>query len=171
MKRALSGSTPGWEETVGKMVTRKLTWRIRLFIPSLLFASMRKSAIGFSFEGGRAGKLVGGSILAASLAIGVLLYSVAGILGAVLPLWFLGTTGAVILLNGMKPIAFVRPLCSSCRLVPVIREHEAIHLSGVESDATIWDSMRSRYDCESLRLDGDPSICSFCPIPKRLKEH
>ena len=144
---------------------------VRLLIPSLLVTSFPKNAIGFSFESGRTGAVMGALALGASLVVGGMLYQVLGVLGAVLPLWAIGTTGAVMLLNSRRPMAFVKPLCSGCRLLPVIKEHEAIHLSGVESDAEVWGQMRSRYSCESLSLDGDPSICSFCPIPKRLEEH
>jgi len=67
-------------------------------------------------------------------------------------------------------LAFVKPICAACRLRPVIEEHEAIHLGGVVEDGVVWREMKKRYSCESLSLDGDPNICSFCPIPKRLKE-
>ena len=68
----------------------------------------------------------------------------------------------------LRPTAFVKPICLKCRLLPVIEEHEAIHLSGVSSENEVWESMRSRHSVESLSLSGDPAICPFCPIPKRL---
>ncbi|MDG6898502.1 MAG: hypothetical protein JRN24_02060 [Nitrososphaerota archaeon] len=171
MRRGASGSNAGWEGMAGQMTTRRLTLPIRLLIPSLLVASLPKRAIGFSYEGGRSGAVVGSLVLVVSLVLGALLYGVAGVLGALAPVWLLGTTGAAMLANSRRPIAFVKPLCQGCRLLPVIKEHEAIHLSGVESDGEVWESMRQRYSCESLALAGDPAICAFCPIPKRLKEH
>jgi len=155
----------------GEMRTRRLTPGLRLLIPSLLVTSLPRNAIGFSFDRGRTGALVGAGLVGASVVLGTLLYPVAGLLGAVLPVWLLGTSGAVMLLSVRTPIAFVKPLCYGCRLLPVIKEHEAIHLSGVESDEEVWRLMKSRHSTDSLSLGGDPSICWFCPIAKRLKEH
>ncbi len=153
------------------MRTLNLSIPVRLLIPSLLVTAYPENAIGFSFEGGRWGAALGAGLLGASLGLGALLYPIAGPVGMGLPLWLLGTAGAAIILSSLRPYAFVKPLCSRCRLLPVIQEHEAIHLSGVESDDEVWRSMRSRHSCASLSLDGDPSICWFCPIPRRLKEH
>ncbi|MDV3276911.1 MAG: hypothetical protein LYZ69_00415 [Nitrososphaerales archaeon] len=161
----------GWSEVAEAMRTLKLSLPVRLLVPSLLVTSYPKNAIGFSFGGGRVGVALGAGLFGASLALGALLYPVAGLLGVGFPLWLLGTAGTAMFLSSLKPIAFVKPLCSRCRLLPIIQEHEAIHLSGVESDDDVWRSMRSRHSCASLSLDGDPSICWFCPIPRRLKEH
>jgi hypothetical protein len=94
---------------------------------------------------------------------------VLGALGALAFFWLFGSAGVVMVANGVRPSAFVKPICVKCRLLPVIKEHEAIHLAGVESDDEVWEEMRTRHSCESLGLDGDPSICSFCPIPRRLR--
>ncbi len=115
--------------------------------------------------------LMGSFLIFASLAIGALLYPVAGLLGLAMPVWLLGSAGALMVATALRPMAFVKPLCSGCRLLPVIEEHEAIHLSGEASDEEIWKVMRTRHSCESLGLDGDPGICWFCPIPKRLASH
>jgi hypothetical protein len=160
-----------WRAVASGMTTVRLTMPIRVLIPSLWVSSLPRNAIGFSFERGRVASLLGGFLAAASVALGFMLYSVAGPLGFVLPIWFMGTTGALLIISALRPFAFVKPLCSGCRLLPVIEEHEAIHLSGEESDAEIWKLMRSRHSCESLGLDGDPGICWFCPIHKRLSEH
>lgn len=85
-------------------------------------------------------------------------------------MWLFGTAGALIALSAVRPTAFVKPICVKCRLLPVIKEHEAIHLSGVSSEGAVWDSMRQRYSVENLSLEGDPAICPFCPIPRRLSE-
>lgn len=171
MRREIPDSMDGWKEVAGELTTTKLTLGLRLLIPSLLVTALPRNAIGFSFERGRKGAVVGTGLLGASAALGALLYPAAGVAGAVLPLWLTGTSGVAILLNSRRPIAFVKPLCSGCRLLPVIKEHEAAHLSGLESDDDVWRVMKSRYSVASLSLEGDPSICWFCPIPKRLKEH
>ncbi len=153
------------------MKTFTLSPILRLFVPALFVSSLPRNAIGFSFERGKAGMALGAFLLGAGMGIGWLLFPAGGVVGLVLSLWLLGTTGALMLATGLKPLAFVKPLCSGCRLLPVIEEHEAIHLSGVEDDGEIWRLMRSRHSCASLSLDGDPAICWFCPIPKRLTEH
>ena len=155
---------------VGDVKVVRLSLAVRLAVPSLLVSSLPRRARGFSFEGGRAGAGLGGALLTGAGLLGWALYPIAGRLGALLSAWLLGGTGAVMLYNASRKLAFVKPLCMGCRLLPVIEEHEALHLSGVESDDQIWREMRTRYSCESLSLDGDPAICSFCPIPKRLRE-
>ena len=84
--------------------------------------------------------------------------------------WFIGTAGVATVFGAIRPTAYVKPICVKCRLLPVIKEHEAIHLTGVGNERDVWDSMRTRHSVRSLSLEGDPSICSFCPIPKRLAE-
>ncbi|MDV3293809.1 MAG: hypothetical protein LYZ70_06020 [Nitrososphaerales archaeon] len=160
-----------WRAVASGMKTFRLSPLLRLLVPALLVSSLPKNAIGFSFERGRAGIALGSFLLGSGLAVGGLLFPAGGLVGLVLSLWLLGTTGALMLVTGLKPMAFVKPLCSGCRLLPVIEEHEAIHLAGVEDDDEIWRLMRSRHSCASLALDGDPAICWFCPIPKRLQEH
>ncbi|MDV3244137.1 MAG: hypothetical protein LYZ66_03030 [Nitrososphaerales archaeon] len=160
-----------WRKTAADIRMFKLSPPVRLLVPALLASALPRNAIGFSFERGKMGVAVGAILLGSSLAIGGLLYQTAGVLGFVVPMWLFGTAGALMLATGIVPLAFVKPLCSGCRLLPVIQEHEAIHLAGTESDEEIWKSMRSRHSSGSLALEGDPSICWFCPIPKRLKEH
>jgi len=160
-----------WRGAASGMRTLRLSWSVRLLVPALWVSSLPRNAIGFSFERGIAGGLLGGFLIGASAAVGGLLYPVVGILGLLASIWLIGTAGVLMLATALRPLAFVKPLCSGCRLLPVIEEHEAIHLSGEASDAEIWKLMRTRYSCESLGLSGDPGICWFCPIPKRLAEH
>jgi hypothetical protein len=157
-----------WRGVASGMRTLRLSLPVRMLVPALWVTSLPRNAIGFSFERGRTGLLLGGFLSFASLAIGALLFSIAGPLGFAIPVWLVGTAGAVMVATALRPLAFVKPLCSGCRLLPVIEEHEAIHLAGEASDEEIWKLMRTRHSRESLGLDGDPSICWFCPIPKRL---
>jgi hypothetical protein len=110
-------------------------------------------------------------MMVCSLVIGILLASPAGWWGFVLFFWLIGTAGLAMFASALRPTAFVKPICVKCRLLPIIREHEAIHLSGVAGEKAVWDSMKTRHSVESLSLSQDPTICSFCPIPKRLSEH
>lgn len=160
-----------WRRVASGMTTLRLSLPVRILVPALWASSLPRNAIGFSFERGRTALLLGCFLSAASLAVGALLYPVTGILGLALPVWLVGTAGALMIATALRPMAFVKPLCSGCRLLPVIEEHEAIHLAGEASDEEIWKLMRTRHSRESLGLNGDPAICWFCPIPKRLSEH
>jgi hypothetical protein len=114
------------------------------------------------------GLVLGSVLVAASLCIGWLLGGLTGVLGYLVVFWLVGTTGVVVIASCLKPLAFVKPICIRCRLLPVIVEHEAIHLAGVAREKEVWASMRQRHSVESLKLEGGPAICPFCPIPKRL---
>jgi len=113
---------------------------------------------------------LGAALVFASAAVGYLLIRPTGVVGPLLSFWALGTAGVATLVGAVRPTAYVKPICIRCRLLPIIKEHEAIHLTGVTSEKAVWASMRTRHSCSSLSLDGDPAICSFCPIPKRLSE-
>jgi hypothetical protein len=147
-----------------------LSLPIRLAVPSLLISSLPKKAIGFSYERGATGASLGATLVAGSALLGALLFRQFGLLGVVASAWLMGTTGALILFNFAMGLAFVKPLCTGCRLLPIIREHEALHIGGAESDVAIWNSVRGKYTFEGLSLGTDPAICRFCPIAKRLKE-
>jgi hypothetical protein len=142
-----------------------------VLMPSLLAPTFSKRTRGVSFYGGRSGLILGLVLVVASLDIGWLLGGSTGILGDIVGFWLVGTTGVAMIMSNLKPLAFVKPICTNCRLLPIIVEHEAIHLAGVAREEKVWASMRQRHSVESLKLEGDPAICSFCPIPKRLSEH
>jgi hypothetical protein len=173
MKTTLKPGTEllGWEGIDARMRVVKLTAPLQLLVPALILPSLSKSTRGFTFYSGRLGIGLGLLVLVSSLAMGVLLVQPTGPWGAILSFWFIGTAGLAMVSASVRPIALVKPICVNCRLLPVIREHEAIHLSGVSSEKAVWASMKERYSVQSLALVGDPSICSFCPIPKRLSEH
>ncbi len=167
----MSVSGGGWETVAGGLRVVSLTSLVQILVPSLILPTLPRSTRGFSFYPGRLGFSIGLFLLGASSVLAWLMWRPLGALGPLLPFWLLGTTGALMMANGVRPMAFVKPICVKCRLLPVIAEHEAIHLSGVESEKDVWASMRLRHSGESLKLDGDPAICWFCPIPKRLSEH
>jgi hypothetical protein len=162
---------PGWEGIDANLKVVRLTAPLKLLIPALIIPSLPERTRGLSLYPGRIGGAIGSALVAASVLIGIMLFGRLGLLGPALSVWLLGTAGATMLLSLRRPMAFVKPICVGCRLLPVIKEHEAIHLSGVAGEKAVWDSMKSRYSVQSLGLEGDPAICSFCPIPKRLSEH
>ena len=148
-----------------------MTVPLQILIPALVFPSLSSSTRGITFYPGRFGLVIGITLVGASVFVGFLLTRVAGMIGGFLSVWLLGTAGVATVLGVFTPTAYVKPICVRCRLLPVIKEHEAIHLTGVASEKEVWASMKSRHSVESLGLAGDPAICSFCPIPRRLSEH
>ena len=148
----------------------RLTPPLQVLVPVLALPALSKGTRGMTLIPGREGLALGAVLMAASGATAYALYSAAGVLWGVLPVWLVGTAGAALAASALRPTAFVKPICVRCRLLPVIREHEAMHLSGVAGEGEVWESMRSRHSVESLALAGDPAVCSFCPIPKRLAE-
>jgi hypothetical protein len=159
-----------WEKISSKMKVIRLNWALQILIPALIFPSLSKGTRGLTFYPGRMGLALGSLLTASSAVIGILLLGPLGPFGAVLSFWVLGTAGVATVVGTFRPIAFIKPICTRCRLLPIIKEHEAIHLSGVASEARVWASMRTRHSAESLSLEGDPAICTFCPIPKRISE-
>ena len=159
----------GWELILSDLKVVRLTAPLQLLVPTLLLPSLSKGTRGLSFYPGRSGLGIGLALLVASLLVGALLVGPTGPWGWIASFWVLGTAGIVIVASALRPTAFVKPICVKCRLLPIIKEHEAIHLSGVASENAVWESMRSRHSVESLALAGDPAICSFCPIPRRLR--
>jgi len=147
----------------------RLTVPVQLLVPALLLPSLSKSTRGLSLYPGKGGLAIGFALIVGSLLLGALLAGPTGPWGGIVSFWVLGTAGIVIMASALRPTAFVKPICVKCRLLTVIKEHESIHLSGVASESAVWESMCSRHSVESLSLMGDPAICSFCPIPKRLQ--
>jgi len=153
------------------VIVLPLSKLLRVLLPPLLVSSLPRRAIGFSFPRGAEGKLLGVSLLFATAAISFLLNSTLGILPALAMVWLIGGTGVVILFNSMgEGVAFVKQMCSTCRLRPIIEEHEMMHLDGEASEEAVWEAARRKYSYEGLGLGTDPKIHSFCPIAKRLKE-
>jgi len=159
-----------WEKIASTLRVVRLTLQLQLLAPALIFPSFSKSTRGLTLYPGKLGLGLGLVLLAASVVAGALLVGPTGPWGAVISFWFIGTAGIATAASALRPTALVKPICAKCRLLPIITEHEAIHLSGVAGESAVWASMRTRHSVESLSLGGDPAICSFCPIPKRLSE-
>ena len=160
----------GQETIIANLRVVRLTVPLQLLVPTLLLPAFSKSTRALSLYPGRRGLAIGFALLVASILAGALLVGPTGPWGGAVSVWFLGTAGIMLAAGGLRPTAFVKPICVKCRLLPVIKEHEAIHLSGVASESAVWSSMRTRHSVKSLAIEGDPTICSFCPIPKRLSE-
>jgi hypothetical protein len=163
--------SPGWEKVAADLKVSRLGAPVQALVPALLVSTLPRSTRGISFPPGKTGFAAGVVLLVGGVSLGWLLGGTFEIEGALLGLWLLGTFGILLIISSVRPFALVKPICTRCRLLPVIKEHEAIHLTGVAGESAVWASMRTRHTPESLGLDGDPSICLFCPIPKRLSEH
>jgi hypothetical protein len=145
---------------------------LRLLLPPLLVSSLPRKAIGFSFPRGTEGKILGVGLLGGTAAISFLLNNAFGIYAALAMVWLMGGTAVVIIYNSTgHGLAFVKQMCSTCRLRPIIEEHEIMHLNGEASEEAVWRETRKKYSYEGLGLGTDPKIHSFCPIAKRLKEN
>jgi hypothetical protein len=143
---------------------------VKVIFPSLFFSSLPKRAIGFSYPSGREGKLIGAALLAATGVVALLLFDVMGPGGLILAVWLTGGTAGLIIYNSTREkVAFVKEYCSTCRLRPLIEEHEAMHLYGEPREEAVWAETRKKYSYASLQLADDPKICSFCPIAKKLR--
>ena len=161
----------GWEPIAARMKVVRLTLPLQVLVPALAVPSPSKSPRGRTLYPGRMGAALGVLLMASSAVTGALLLGPVGVAGPLLAVWGLGTAGGTMLWAALRTAAFVKPICVRCRLLPIIREHEAIHLSGVANEGSVWKSMKERHSIGSLSLEGDPAICSFCPIPRRLAEH
>jgi len=144
---------------------------LKLALPPLFISSLPRKAIGFSFPRGTEGKLLGSALLFATGMIAFLADRALGPVPALTMVWLTGGTSVVILYNSTgNGLAFVKKMCSSCRLRPIIEEHEAMHLNGEPSEDAVWAAAKRKYSFDGLGLGTDPKIHSFCPIAKRLKE-
>jgi hypothetical protein len=169
LARALGMPSP--VSAIDGVIFLPLSNLMKIALPPLFISSLPKRAIGFSFPRGLEGKLLGVSLLGATAALSFLLDKAFGVYPAVAIFWLMGGTGAVIVYNSMGPgLAFVKQMCSTCRLRPIIEEHEKMHLDGVASEDEVWRMAKQKYTYEGLGLGTDPKIHSFCPISKRLKE-
>ena len=159
----------GWEDVARRLKVVTLSPLAYLAVPLLTIPAFPKATRGFALFPGRAGVVVGGALTAAAACLTFLLGSIYGVF-ALAVFWAFGTYGLAMAVGSFRPAAFVKPICTKCRLLPVIKEHESIHHCGVPGERDVWSSMKKRHSVESLKLSGDPAICKFCPIPKRLAE-
>jgi hypothetical protein len=157
--------------SIDGVIVLPLSVLLRVLLPPLLVSSLPRRAIGFSFPRGREGRLLGASLLVATAATTFLLNRAFGIYPALGMVWLMGGTAVLILYNSTgHGVAFVKQMCSTCRLRPIIEEHEIMHLNGEASEEAVWRETRRKYTYEGLGLGTDPKIHGFCPIAKRLKE-
>src|SRR5712692_2630228 len=145
---------------------------LKLAFPPLWVSSLPRKAIGFSLPRGAEGKLLGACILAATSLIALLAGESFGPVALLGIVWLTGGTGVLMVYNSTRQgVAFVKLMCSTCRLRPIIEEHEIMHLRGEPSEEVVWRETLKKYSYEGLELGTDPKIHSFCPIAKRLKEN
>ena len=143
---------------------------VKVVLPPLFVSSIPKRAIGFSFPRGKEGIILGVAVLGATITTAFLAAAAFGIVGGAAMVWLFAGTGVVMIYNSMgRGLTFVNHRCSTCRLRPIIEEHELMHLAGEPSEEVVWGETMRKYSYDGLGLGNDPKICSFCPIAKRLR--
>ena len=143
---------------------------VKAVFPSLLFSSLPRRAIGFSYPSGKEGMFIGAALVAATGVVALMLFKIVGPAGLGLATWLTGGTAGLIIYNSTRGrVAFVKQYCWSCRLRPLIEEHEAMHLYGEHREEAVWAEARRRHNYATLNIADDPKICSFCPIAKKLR--
>jgi hypothetical protein len=168
--RAFALPTP--VEAVEGIIIVPLSNLLKLAFPPLWVSSLPRKAIGFSLPRGNEGKLLGASIIAATSLIALLAAESFGAVALLGIVWLTGGTGVLMVYNSTRQgVAFVKHMCSTCRLRPIIEEHEIMHLRGEPSEEVVWRETLKKYTYDGLELGTDPKIHSFCPIAKRLKEN
>jgi hypothetical protein len=182
MARAKSGTTqtslarafglPTPLAAIDGILVLPLSNLLKLALPPLWVSSLPRKAIGFSLPRGNEGKLLGACILVATSLIGLLALRSFGAFALFGIVWLTGGMGVLMVYNSTRQgVAFVKHMCSTCRLRPIIEEHEIMHLRGEPSEDVVWRETLSKYSYDGLGLGTDPKIHSFCPIAKRLKEN
>jgi hypothetical protein len=161
----------GWEQIAAGLRVARLTLPVQVLVPPLFASTIQRSTRGISFPPGKSWFAVGAVLALGGVTLGWMIGGAFRIEGAVAGFWLVGTYGVLLMVSSVRPFTMIKPICTRCRLLPIIKEHESIHLTGVSGESRVWASMRTRHSPESLGLEGDPSICWFCPIPKRLSEH
>jgi hypothetical protein len=149
-----------------------LSGLVKSALPALYIASLPKISIGFSYPRGRVGQAIGISLFILTITLSLALSRPLGLLAIAIVFWVVGGTSLVMMFNcATSGVAFVKELCSTCRLRPLIEEHEAMHLGGETSEGPVWSLTKKKYTYDGLGLGNDPRICSFCPIAKHLREN
>jgi hypothetical protein len=167
----LTKPTDDWEKIAARLKVTKLSLPLQLLVPPLLISTVPRSTRGISFPPGKTWFVVGIVLVLGGVTLGWMVGGAFRAEGAMLGFWLLGTYGILLTVSSVRPFALIKPICIRCRLFPIIKEHEAIHLAGIPGESEVWASMKTRHSPQSLGLEGDPAICWFCPIPKRLSEH
>ena len=137
------GGVGGGMDDASNIIVVPLTKLLRVMVPPLFISSLPRTAIGFSFPRGTEGRLLGACLVIATGTLSFLLDKALGVLPALLMVWLMGGTTVIILYNSTRHgLAFVKEMCSTCRLRPIIEEHETMHLNGERSRR--WSGWKPR---------------------------
>lgn len=146
-----------------------LSWLLRLLVPSLLFRSASKRALGFAFLRDDWAFALAVLVSATWVGLSIVSWDFLGWVGIGLLSWIFGTSAVLLLVNSLGSGAvFIKPLCSQCEFRDLILTHEMLHLDGVVSEAKVWEILRSHFGTNATVLKPAATICSHCPIPARL---
>jgi len=141
---------------------------IYAILPFIILVSFRKKVLAFTMLRGKTELFVGIALVPASLIVGRALYLLIGGYAYPLLLWVLGGVGIMMIVHSLSSgLIFVKPMCNSCTFLPLILEHEKLHISGIRDETQVWSKIRKMYDWHKIRKP--KQICSHCPIPGHMK--
>lgn len=156
----------------GKAKVVRLSWPLRLLVPSLLLRSASKRALGFAYLRDDVTFALAGVVSALWIGVSAVGWGFLGWPSVGLFSWIFGTTAVLLLVNALGPgVVFIKSLCSTCEFRDLITAHETLHLEGVVSEAKVWSVLRSRFGTDASALKLAATICPHCPIPERLSGH
>ncbi len=141
---------------------------IYAILPFIILASFRKKVLAFTMLKGKTELFVGIALVPSSLIIGRALYLLIGGYAYPLLLWVIGGIGVMMIVHSLSSgLIFVKPMCNSCTFLPLILEHENLHISGIGGEAQVWSKIQKKYDWQKLKKP--QQICPHCPIPGHMK--
>ena len=141
---------------------------IYVILPFIILASFRKKVLAFTMLKGRTELFVGIALIPTSIIIGRAFYLLIGGYAYPLLFWVLGGMGVMMIVHSLSPgLIFVKPMCNSCTFLPLILEHENLHISGIRGETQVWSKIKKIYDWQKIRKP--QQICAHCAIPGRMK--
>ncbi len=148
-----------------KIVLGPLVYAI---LPFIILASFRKKVLAFTMLKRKSELYVGLALIPTSVIVGQAFYFLIGWYSYPLLLWVLGGIGVIMVVHSLSSgLIFVKPMCNSCSFLPLILEHENLHISGIRGEAQVWSKIKKMYDWQTIRKP--QKICLHCPIPGHMQ--
>lgn len=141
---------------------------IYAILPFIILVSFRKKVLAFTMMKGKSELYVGMALIPASIVIGRAFYFLVGGYSYPLVFWVLGGVGIMMVVHSLSPgLIFVKPMCNACTFLPLIMEHENLHISGIHGEVQVWSRIKEKYDWKKIRKP--QKICPHCPIPGHMQ--
>lgn len=137
-------------------------------LPVIILACYRKRMLAFTMLKSRSELFVGLALVPTSLIVAWAFYFVIGGYSYPLLMWTLGGVGVMMVVHSLSSgLIFVKPKCNSCSFLPLIIEHENLHIAGIHSEAKVWASIKERFNWETVIKP--QKVCAHCPIPGHMQ--